>query len=140
MFDVACMGIRRTVWAIVKPGSSADDSRDSATVLLGLPWLFDVYAQIDVRGQTLRIGDETRGEERQTIRGPELAFAYNQRLLLAPDAPDILRQYVGLRARPDKTVALEDGTAPSTSSSDSVTDQSTVASSSSAYETDTSGN
>ncbi|PHH88474.1 hypothetical protein CDD83_7472 [Cordyceps sp. RAO-2017] len=92
ILNVNCQGIQREVWAIVKPdGATGTDG----TLLLGLPWLYSVGAIFDILQQTLRIGVKSLGEKRVSIQGPVLAFTRRQKLLLAPDAPGILKEYIG---------------------------------------------
>ncbi|OQO11727.1 hypothetical protein B0A48_03454 [Cryoendolithus antarcticus] len=57
-FQVRVQGIKRSVWALACP----TDSRDIA-LLLGIPYLDSVDAQIRVRSTMIEIGDKARGEK-----------------------------------------------------------------------------
>ncbi|OJD10104.1 hypothetical protein ACJ73_09936 [Blastomyces percursus] len=53
-------------------------------LLLGIPWLFDVNAKMDIRRGSLIIGDTEKKEPRVTVQGPELVFARGTKILMLP--------------------------------------------------------
>lgn len=56
VFNVGVQGIWRSLSTIVRP-PTLGVGKDDTQLLLGLSWLFDVNALIDVRRSALRIGD-----------------------------------------------------------------------------------
>jgi hypothetical protein len=62
-------GISRQVWALVCEPTAGNSS---IGLLLGVPYLADVNAQIDVRSQRIVIGDGAKGEKTESIEGGEI--------------------------------------------------------------------
>lgn len=91
---VVCEGLTREQWAVVRP--EGQGVIDDTTLILGLPWLYDVGAVIDIRNGTLEIGDRSQGEERQTVKGPAKVREREQRLVLGPDTADELKRHLEL--------------------------------------------
>lgn len=68
-------GIYRRTWAVVAPAT-----RDQATrcqshqlvLLLGIPWLYSVCAMIDIKEESLYIGDPSIGETRTELAVPTM--------------------------------------------------------------------
>ncbi|OJD23606.1 hypothetical protein ACJ73_05042 [Blastomyces percursus] len=81
--DIAVEGIWRKVPCFVSssPKRTAIASND---LLLGIPWLFDVNARMDIRRGALIIGDPEKGESRVIVQGPELVFAKGTNILMLP--------------------------------------------------------
>ncbi|RSL39999.1 hypothetical protein CEP54_016216 [Fusarium duplospermum] len=80
---IAVGGIVWKQWALVR--DDIDDGRiEDTPLLLGLPWLWDVCAVLDVRASTLAIGNPDLKEDRITIHGPLRVLEENQLLLVAP--------------------------------------------------------
>ncbi|KAI0815398.1 hypothetical protein GGR55DRAFT_628728 [Xylaria sp. FL0064] len=77
--------ISRPIWAIVQP----DGGKLTNLMILGLPWLWDVMAVIDVRNNVLTIGDHAVKEVPVRICGPSLSFAGKHRLALAHMVPKL---------------------------------------------------
>ncbi|OJD21207.1 hypothetical protein ACJ73_07455 [Blastomyces percursus] len=69
--EIAVQGIWREVPFFVST-SPRRTSISSNDVLLGIPWLFDVNARLDIRRGVMVIGDTDRGETRVIVQGPEL--------------------------------------------------------------------
>lgn len=109
---VTCEGLTREQWAVVRPDGK--DLVDDTTPILGLPWLYDVGAVINIRDGTLEIGDKSQGERRKTIRGPAKVREREQRLVLGPDTAEELREHL----EPDEGSSSDD--AGSSSSGDDV--------------------
>ncbi|KAI6251106.1 hypothetical protein HI914_00284 [Erysiphe necator] len=70
----------RTIQVFIRPPTFNDRS----TLILGLPWLYDVDADIKIRKFQIRIGDRTKGEERKTIQTKEFKPAVHHKLSLIP--------------------------------------------------------
>lgn len=54
------------------------------SLLLGIPWLYSVNAQISIRSSTIEIGDPSLGEEVRNVVRPELVFCQDHNLLMYP--------------------------------------------------------
>ncbi|XDG01515.1 hypothetical protein ABKA04_001130 [Annulohypoxylon sp. FPYF3050] len=80
VFNAVVEGISRSVWAVVQPPGGGDD----IVLLLGLPWLWDVMASFDIRGNSLTIGDTTAGETPVVLQGPALKLHTHHKLILDP--------------------------------------------------------
>ncbi|KAG5919586.1 hypothetical protein E4U61_000770 [Claviceps capensis] len=65
-------GIKRVIWAVVTPDSRTDNR---TILILGLPWLYDVGAKIDVRKSELILGVEEEGDVTSIISGPLMAMS-----------------------------------------------------------------
>ncbi|POS81830.1 hypothetical protein EPUL_006096, partial [Erysiphe pulchra] len=72
--------IWRTIQVFVRPPTSNDRS----TLILGLPWLYDVDASIKIRKFQIEIGDRSKGEKRRTIQTSQFKPAVHHRLSLIP--------------------------------------------------------
>ncbi|KAG6106449.1 hypothetical protein E4U13_007449, partial [Claviceps humidiphila] len=68
---------------------------DRTILVLGLPWLHDVCAKFDIRRSELTLGDKSRGDSVETVRGPQVTLSDRQKILLCPSEPAILEEYVG---------------------------------------------
>ncbi|KAG6261328.1 hypothetical protein E4U48_007832, partial [Claviceps purpurea] len=64
-------------------------------LILGLPWLYDVGAKIDIRKSELKLGVKEEGDVTTTISGPLMAISGRQRIMLCPSDPSILEKYIG---------------------------------------------
>ncbi|KAI1004035.1 hypothetical protein K3495_g4174 [Podosphaera aphanis] len=73
-------GIWRAVQVFVRPPTS----NDRTSLILGLPWLCDVNADIKIRKFQLRIGNRKKGEERKTIQTSEFKPAVHHKFSLIP--------------------------------------------------------
>lgn len=82
-FDMGVSGIWRTVHAFVRPDAKSTDKH----LLLGLPWLNDVKAEISIATSTITIGDEKLGEKKVMIEGPQFELSAPHKLMLMPKAP-----------------------------------------------------
>lgn len=82
IMTVGVNGIWRQIYAFIRPTASTDRH-----LLLGLPWLHDVNAVIDIRSSTISIGDFARGEAHTVIQGPAYALLTSHKLTLAPLDP-----------------------------------------------------
>ncbi|OJD09665.1 hypothetical protein ACJ73_10158 [Blastomyces percursus] len=81
--EIAVQGIWRKVPFFVST-SSKKTTVSSNDLLLGIPWLFDVNARLDIRKGVMVIGDVDRGEERVIVQGPELVYAQGTKILMLP--------------------------------------------------------
>ncbi|KAI1434559.1 hypothetical protein GGR50DRAFT_704157 [Xylaria sp. CBS 124048] len=88
VLDLGVLSIWRGVWAIVRP-KSLTGAHEGINILLGLPWLWDVAAFLDIRSTSLWIGDRDEGEPRVQIRGPLMVRSANHRICLESDGPVI---------------------------------------------------
>ncbi|KAI0991693.1 hypothetical protein K3495_g16494 [Podosphaera aphanis] len=88
--------IWRTIQVFVRPPTA----NDRPSLILGLPWLYDVNADIKIRKFQLRIGDKEKGEKRVTIQTSEFKPAVHHKLSLIPLAS---KNHDLLRALPVKT-------------------------------------
>ncbi|RKF79239.1 hypothetical protein GcC1_048038, partial [Golovinomyces cichoracearum] len=70
----------RTIQVFVRPPTTNDRS----TLILGLPWLYDVDADIRTRKFQLRIGDKSEEEKRRTIQTSVFKPAVHHKLSLIP--------------------------------------------------------
>ncbi|KAG5991501.1 hypothetical protein E4U52_003577 [Claviceps spartinae] len=50
---LVCKGVKRVIWAVITPDLHASKSRN--VLILGLPWLFDVGAIIDIQKSELTL-------------------------------------------------------------------------------------
>jgi hypothetical protein len=66
ILHVLVEGIKRKVWAFACPTESKSNSK-AVALLLGVPYLEEVCAQIHVPSRSVEIGDAERGEGRVTI-------------------------------------------------------------------------
>jgi hypothetical protein len=85
--DISVAGVRRRVQCVVNPAMMAQEPQnrpDSAEILLGIPWLFDVNAVLRIRDFSVELGDPSRGESLRTICGPKHAFCSSHTLLMYP--------------------------------------------------------
>jgi hypothetical protein len=91
---VTCAGIRREIWAVVRP-EGAQTGPSDVSLLLGIPWLWDVHAYLGIRDGRLTIGDVARGETPTTIYGPAMTLDPNCRLRLvrAPQVPPLAPRF-----------------------------------------------
>ncbi|KAK1988976.1 hypothetical protein LZ30DRAFT_683505 [Colletotrichum cereale] len=116
--DVITHGIKREIWACVRPG----DSDRGVLLLLGMPWLFDVKAMIDPWGAKMLIGDTAIGEEVVQIDGPLMDILEDQRLVLSPatDDTDLLGRdrIVGTMESPPESEVDSDSDASDSDDSD----------------------
>ncbi|KAG6097306.1 hypothetical protein E4U30_000788 [Claviceps sp. LM220 group G6] len=99
----------------ITPDLHAPKSRNM--LILGLPWLYDVGAIIDIQKSELTLGLEERGDSRVTIKGPPVAMSDRQRIMLCPSDPSILEEYVGWDE--DELSPAEDSSDSDEGSSDS---------------------
>lgn len=76
------------------------------SLILGLLWLYDMGATIDIQKGQLEIGVRSQGEQRQTIQGLAMAMSQRQKLLLAPNTLKILKEYIGFKPGTE-TIQLE---------------------------------
>jgi hypothetical protein len=82
IMKVGVEGIWREIFAFIRPTASSDRH-----LLLGLPWLHDVRAVIDIRASLISIGDFNLGETHTRIEGPKYDFLTSYKLTLAPVDP-----------------------------------------------------
>ena len=81
-FEIGVLGVWRKIEAFVRP---FDDSNiDEVHLLLGLPWLHAVDANIKIRESIIEIGDVQRGEKVVKIQGPKFVESKSHRLVLCP--------------------------------------------------------
>ncbi|POS87031.1 hypothetical protein EPUL_000585 [Erysiphe pulchra] len=72
--------IWRTDQVFVRPPTDNDHS----TLILGLPWLYDVDADINIRKFQIRIRDKSKGEMHKTIKMSQFKPATHHKLSLIP--------------------------------------------------------
>ncbi|PGG95345.1 hypothetical protein GX51_08274 [Blastomyces parvus] len=80
--DVAVEGVWRKADCFVAP--TLKKSVIEIDLLLGIPWLYDVNARLDIRRGALVIGDTDKGEARTIVQGPELVYAPDTKILMYP--------------------------------------------------------
>lgn len=68
LFDFGARKIWRKIECLVLDNMPRKRDR----LLLGLPWLYDVDAKLDIRKSLMTIGDVAKGESEECIRGPSL--------------------------------------------------------------------
>jgi len=122
--DVVVLGVRRIVWVFIRPD---EHKIGDLHLLLGLPWLDDVDAVIQVRHSRITIGDPVKGERRVEIQGPLFVPSQEHRLILHPKNPKPARTGpVGVRFDDDTGSSTdadgEDDSGYSSSDADSDTD------------------
>ncbi|OJD24486.1 hypothetical protein ACJ73_04154 [Blastomyces percursus] len=81
--NVGVEGIWRKVPCFVS-SSPKTTTLASNDLLLGIPWLFDVNARMDIRRGSLIIGDSEKQEPRVIVQGPELVFTRGTKILMLP--------------------------------------------------------
>ncbi|POS82318.1 hypothetical protein EPUL_006443, partial [Erysiphe pulchra] len=75
---IGVSGVWRCVEALVLPPASGNP----CSIILGLPWLFDVCGNLDIPTFTLKIGDITKGEKRVELQTTRFKLGQNSRLRL----------------------------------------------------------
>ena len=82
-FDLGVSTVWRTVQCFVLPTDiTKRHSSDDVQLLLGMPWLHDANAIINIRDSSVDIGDPLRGESLERIRGPRLRFRKDHSLIM----------------------------------------------------------
>ncbi|POS82529.1 hypothetical protein EPUL_004700, partial [Erysiphe pulchra] len=75
---IGVSGVWRCAEALVLPPGSGNP----CSIILGLPWLFDVCGNLDIPTFTLKIGDITEGEKRVELQTTRFKLGQNSRLRL----------------------------------------------------------
>ena len=81
-FEIGFAGVWRRIDCLVLPDGTW--SRADHQLLLGIPWLYDVKAVLNIRDFTLELGDPSNGEEIQLIRGPKQNYDGKNSLRMYP--------------------------------------------------------
>ncbi|TGJ79930.1 hypothetical protein E0Z10_g8845 [Xylaria hypoxylon] len=89
VINMGVMSIWRSVWAIIRPVTLKIEDESEVSIILGLPWLWEVAAFIDIRAGTLWIGEKSRGEPRVKVKGPVMGLSHHHRLCLTRDGPPL---------------------------------------------------
>ena len=93
---VTVEGITREVRCLVAPDITAVDATgrvDQLSLILGMPWLWDVDALISIRKSSITIGDSLlQGETPRDVKGPEMVFCKDHNLLLYPKAISVTKK------------------------------------------------
>lgn len=84
IFNVTVESIKRTMWALIQPPGG----RDTTLLLFGLPWLYDVYAQFNIRENYMVIGSKEVDKFQTIIQGPVMTMGPNHKLSLIPGVAD----------------------------------------------------
>jgi hypothetical protein len=80
-FEMGVFGIWRRIDAFIRPNNARGRELH---LLLGLPWLHSVNAEILIRSSQIRLGDPERGEKTVIIQGPVFMESEGNRLILYP--------------------------------------------------------
>ncbi|KHJ31354.1 hypothetical protein EV44_g3430 [Erysiphe necator] len=75
---IGVSGVWRFAEALVLPPASGNP----CSIILSLPWLFDVCGNLDIPTFTLKIGDITKGEKRVEVQTTQFKLGQNSRLRL----------------------------------------------------------
>ncbi|RKF55039.1 hypothetical protein OnM2_092021 [Erysiphe neolycopersici] len=75
---IGVSGVWRCAEALVLPPASGNP----CSIILGLPWLFDVCGNLDIPTFTLEIGDITKGEKRVEVQTTRFKLGQNSKLRL----------------------------------------------------------
>lgn len=84
---LAVEGIMRDIRCFVAPElphTTATGDTEYLSLILGIPWLYSVDAQISIRQSRIMIGDASIGEQVRAVTGPELVFCKDHNLLMYP--------------------------------------------------------
>ena len=86
---IGVANVWRTIRYFVGPktGASANEGH-KMSLILGLPWLWQVNAHLAVRDSKLFLGDPKLGEEVRVVVGPEIFFSTDHTMLMYPKALD----------------------------------------------------
>ena len=80
-------GIQRDIRCFVAPEMityTPKGEMEYLNLILGIPWLWIVDAQISIRGSKILVGDTSAGETPRPVQGPELVFCKSHNLLMYP--------------------------------------------------------
>ncbi|RKF51419.1 hypothetical protein GcM3_222040 [Golovinomyces cichoracearum] len=75
---ISVAGVWRCAEALVLPPATGNP----CSLILGLPWLFDVCGNLDIPTFTLKIGDTSKREERVNVQTTKFKLGKNNRLRL----------------------------------------------------------
>lgn len=81
-------GIWRYIRCFVAPEvvSVTESGRsEHLSLILGIPWLYAVDAQISIRRSSIMVGDKSVGEEVREVKGPQMVFCKDHNLLMYPE-------------------------------------------------------
>lgn len=80
-------GVQRDIRCFVAPEVvtyTPKGETEYLSLILGIPWLWMVDAQISIRGSKILVGDVSAGETPRAVQGPELVFCKWHNLLMYP--------------------------------------------------------
>lgn len=125
VFNLGVENIWRTVWAIIRP---SDGKHEDTSLLLGLPWLWNVKGVINVRDSTLKIGNVVAGELGAIIHGPLMTQADSHKLVVNAQGPSVTLMPDTMTPSSSSPAADADdeGSSSDISSSDVTTDSESV--------------
>src|SRR5271168_1677085 len=84
-FKMRVLGIWRVVHAVIRP---TDHDKGDLSLLLGLPWLYDVDAKIGIKESIVVIGDQKKDEKSVELRGPLFVPSQQHKLMQHPKYPN----------------------------------------------------
>lgn len=88
------------------------DNNTEYHLLLGLPWLFNVGAVIDIPGSTICIRDRERGETHTRITGPTFQLLNAYKLILVPTAAKYQEEVASINQRALEPTLFESSDQP----------------------------
>lgn len=105
----------------------SSESLEPLSLLLGIPWLYSVNAQLSIRHSKIEVGDPEIGEAVCAVIGPELVYCHDHNLLMYPKGilPDSMAS-VGRHVPSGSLLKEEPGSSDSCSSKESEDDLSDV--------------
>lgn len=111
LLNVGVQGIWRKIRCFVSPAvtslpTASNPSllapNEPLSLLLGIPWLYSVNAQLSIRHSKIEVGDPSMGETVRQVVGPELVYCHDHNLLMYPKG--VLPDSVTARPHPHKTL------------------------------------
>ena len=78
LFDMGVEGIWRQTKCFIVGSNSSESIKQSSQLLLGLPWLYEANATINIRASEILIGDLSKDEAVRKITGPGSKFSKSQ--------------------------------------------------------------
>ena len=113
-FELGVSNVWRMVQCFVLCKDTAKQhSSDEVQLLLGMPWLYDANAVINIRDSSVDIGDPSRGEVVKCIQGPQQRFSEEHNLIMYgrdgySDPEPIYRQSFSTQVVPNGDVDSDD--------------------------------
>lgn len=92
-------------------------TNEPLSLLLGIPWLYSVNAQLSIRRSKIEVGDPSMGEIVREVVGPELVYCHDHNLLMYPKGvlPDSMTARPHHHKAPHVSVEELDSSASSSS-------------------------